>query len=125
MQNCKPFGVGIHSCKEFLGYVHSDVWGPFPVALLLGKWYYIYFIDEYLRFTWVYFFREKSNVFKTFKGWKVQVETQTGNKMMRYLRSDNGGEYTFKEFERYCKERGILRHLTTILLCNKILLLSG
>jgi hypothetical protein len=66
-QNRKPFGVGTHSSKEFLGYVHSDVWGPSPVASLSGKWYYVSFIDDYSRFTWVYFLKEKSKVFETFK----------------------------------------------------------
>ena len=76
-QNRKPFGVGTHSSKEFLGYVHSDVWGPSCIASLSGKWYYVSFIDDYSRFTWVYFLKERSDVFETFKGWRAQVETQT------------------------------------------------
>ena len=32
---------------------------------------------------------------------------------MKTLRSDNGGEYTSKEFEALCKETGIKRELTT------------
>jgi transposase InsO family protein len=119
-QSRNPFHVRTHSSKEFLRYVHSDVWGPSSIALLSRKWYYVSFIDDYSRFTWVYFLRERSDVFETFKGWRAQVETQTGNKVkalnirVRYLRSDNGGEYTSKEFGRYCKEKGILRHLTTV-----------
>ena len=116
----KPFGVGIHSFKVILEYVHSDVWGPSPVASLSGKWYYVVFIDDYSRFVWVYFLKEKSEVFATFKSWKAQVETQTGHKVkalnvrVRYLRSDNGGEYTSREFGEYCKAEGITRHLTTV-----------
>jgi len=119
-QHRKAFGVGIHHSKEFLAYIHSDVWGPSPIASLSGKWYYVSFIDDYSRFVWVYFLTEKSEVFATFKSWRAQVETQTGHKvktlnvMVRYLRSDNGGEYTSKEFGRYCKEEGITRHLTTV-----------
>jgi hypothetical protein len=33
---------------------------------------------------------------------------------MKYLQSSNGNEYTFKKFRRYCKEEGILLHLTII-----------
>jgi hypothetical protein len=36
------------------------------------------------------------------------------NIRLRYLRFNNGGEYTFKEFGRYCKEKGILSHLTIV-----------
>ena len=116
----KAFGVGIHNSKEFLAYIHSDVWGPSPVASLSGKWYYVVFIDDYSRFVWVYFLMEKSEVFATFKSWRAQVETQVGLKVkalnlrVRHLRTDNGGEYTSKEFGRYCKDEGITRHLTTI-----------
>jgi transposase InsO family protein len=36
------------------------------------------------------------------------------NVSMRYLRYDNDGKYTSKEFRRYCKKKGITRHLTTV-----------
>jgi transposase InsO family protein len=36
------------------------------------------------------------------------------NIKMRYLRFDNGGEYTFNKFGRYCKEEGITCHLITV-----------
>jgi transposase InsO family protein len=39
------------------------------------------------------------------------VENQTGRKI-RVLRSDNGGEYTSKEFEDYCTAVGIKKELT-------------
>ncbi|KAI5317980.1 hypothetical protein L3X38_037687 [Prunus dulcis] len=42
---------------------------------------------------WVYFMKQKSEVFAKFKEWKTEIENQTGRKI-KYLRSDNGGEYT-------------------------------
>ena len=38
------------------------------------------------------------------------MENQTGRKI-RVLRSDNGGEYTSKEFEGFCRQEGIRRQL--------------
>jgi hypothetical protein len=61
----------------------------------------------------VYFLHNKSDVFATFKKWRALVETQTGKKV-RYLRSDNGGEYDSKEFRMYCEEQGIVCHLTAV-----------
>lgn len=46
--------------------------------------------------------RHKDETFTKFKEWKVEVETQIGRKVT-YLRSDNGEEYTSKEFESFCK----------------------
>ena len=107
------FGVGTHSSKEMLEYIHSDVWGPSPIPSHSGKLYYVSFIDDYSRFVWVYFLHNKSDVFVTFKKWRALVENQTG-KRVRYLRSDNGGEYDSKEFRLYCNEQGIVCHLTAV-----------
>lgn len=103
-----------------LEYVHSDMWDPSQVASLSDKWYYVVFIDDYSRFVWVYFLKKKSEVFATFKSWRAQVETWTVHRVkalnvrVRYLRSDNGGEYISKEFGEYCKAEGITCHLTTV-----------
>ena len=56
------------------------------------------FVDEILRFTWVYFIRKKSDVFEYFKEFKTMVEKQTG-KYIKILRSDQGGEYTLGAFK--------------------------
>ena len=69
------FGVGTHNSKEILVYVHFDVWGKSPTPSHSGKEYYVSFVDDYSRYVWVYFMREKSDVFEVFKKWKVQVET--------------------------------------------------
>ena len=45
------------------------------------------------RKTWVYCIRQKYDVFDTFKKWKYLVENET-RKRLKFLRSDNGGEYT-------------------------------
>ena len=110
-QKRQAFGTGIHNTKEILEYVHSDVWGPSPITSLSGRLYYVSFIDDYSRYAWVYMLHAKSEVFATFLQWKAQVETQTGKKI-KFLRSDNGGEYTSGEFWLYCQQEGITCHLT-------------
>ena len=49
-----------------LDLVHTDLWGPFPMASLGGSRYYITFIDDCSRKVWVYFLKNKSDVFDTF-----------------------------------------------------------
>src|SRR5450759_2026640 len=119
-QHQHAFGVGIQHSDKILAYIHSDVWGPSPTTSNSGCLYYVSFIDDYLRYVWIYFMHLKSDAFAIFKMWKAQVESQTGNKVktldtrVRCLRSDNGGEYTFDIFEAYYKEQGITRHLTIV-----------
>ena len=53
--------------KAPLELVHTDVCGPMPEASLGGNKYFITFIDDYSRMTWMYFMKEKSDVFTIFK----------------------------------------------------------
>ncbi|GJS98311.1 retrovirus-related pol polyprotein from transposon TNT 1-94 [Tanacetum coccineum] len=64
------------------------------------------------RKVWVYFLKNKSEVFNTFKKWKATVENET-NLRVKCLKSDNGGEYSSQDFIEYCVENGI-RMLKTI-----------
>ncbi|XP_028208293.1 uncharacterized protein LOC114391484 [Glycine soja] len=50
--------------------------------------------------------KEKSEVFGVFKKFKALAENQSG-KQIKVLRSDRGKEYTSREFERFCEDKGI------------------
>jgi transposase InsO family protein len=80
------------------------------VASILGSMYYVSFIDDFSCKTWIYFLKTKDEVFSRFQEFKALVENQIG-KRIKVLRSDNGGEYTSKEFEGFCKEARIKREL--------------
>ena len=95
-----------------LELVHSDVWGPASASSLGDSLYYVAFIDDKTRKTWVYPMKNKSDVFSIFQKWKAFVELETGTKL-KCLRSDNGGEYCSKEFESFCARNGIQRQKTT------------
>ena len=98
--------------KHILELVHSDVFGPVKVPSLGKSVYYVSFIDDFSRNTWIYFFKQKSKVFDRFKKFKALVENQT-EKKIKVLRIDNGGEFCSKEFEEFCKKCGIARQKTT------------
>jgi transposase InsO family protein len=51
-------------------------------------------------------------VFNKFKEFKALIENLSERKI-KILRSDNGEEYTSKEFVNFCKDVGIKRELTT------------
>ncbi|KAA3458763.1 pleiotropic drug resistance protein 3-like [Gossypium australe] len=76
----------------------------------LGK-YFIIFIDDYSRFRWVYFLKVKSEVASVFWTFKTVAKIQSGYKL-RTISSDNGTEYTFDVFQRFCEESGIEHQLT-------------
>jgi len=71
-----------------------------------GSQYYVTFIDVSTRKVWVYFLKNKSDMFSVFKRWKKEVETQTSLKI-KCLKSDNGEEYDNSQFKEFCSENEI------------------
>ena len=67
--------------EEKLELVHIEVWVPSTVASLRGSNYYVTFIDDSTRKIWVYFLKNKFDIFDTFKKWKVMVENETNLKV--------------------------------------------
>jgi hypothetical protein len=74
--------------KRVLDIVHSDVCGLMSTTSLRGYVYYVSFIDDYSRKTWIYLLKEKNEVFGKFKEFKELEENMTERKI-KTLRSDN------------------------------------
>jgi hypothetical protein len=102
-QNWVRFPSGATRVEGKLQLVHSDVFGPVLVPSLRKFVYYVSFIDEFSRNTWIYFLRKESEVFDRFKEFKALVEIQT-KKIMKVLRTNNGREFYRNEFEELCKK---------------------
>ena len=97
--------------REPLELIHSDVCGPFNPPSFSKNRYFLLFIDDFSCKTWVYFLKEKSQVFECFKKFKAQVEKET-KYQIKAIRSDRGGEYNSKEFLQFCEDHGIRRPAT-------------
>ena len=100
------FPSGAKRANKILELVHNDVFGPVSVPSLGKSVYYVSFVDDFSRNTWIYFLTKKSEVFDKFKEFKALVENQI-EKKIKVLRTDNGGEFCKKEFEEFCKKCGI------------------
>ena len=78
--------------KEIVELVHSDVFRLVSVSSLGGSRYYVSFINDFSRMTWIYFMKKKSDVFKRFLEFKALLENQT-NRKIKVLSTDNGGYF--------------------------------
>ena len=54
--------VGKEKKSKKLELVHTDVWGPSQVSSIGASNYYVTFIDDAIRKTWVYCIQKKSDV---------------------------------------------------------------
>eukprot|EP00253_Pinus_taeda_P007785 PITA_07785 len=97
--------------RDILELVHTDICGPMQTRSLGGAYYFLLFVDDCTRFSWVYFLSKKSQAFQYFKEFKVMIENQTAKKI-KILRSDQGGEYRLNEFMNFCKQHGIIQQFT-------------
>ncbi|KAM2723556.1 hypothetical protein EV1_026500 [Malus domestica] len=98
-----PYEESKFKAKEPLELVHSDVFGPVKQLSIGGMRYMVTFIDDFSRYVWVFFVKEKSDTFSKFKEFRESAEGEVGKKI-RCLRTDNGGEYSSREFSQYLRE---------------------
>ena len=106
-----PYEESKFKAKVPLELIHSDLFVPVKQPSVSGYRYMITFIDDFSRYVWVDFLKEKSEAFDKFKGFKEKVEKEVGRKI-QCLRTDNGGEFTSTEFTRYLQDCEIKRQLT-------------
>ena len=88
-----PFISSNHLSSEPFNLIHLDIWGPFHTMFIEGFQYFLTIVDDYTRFTWVYFLCAKSDFFF------LLILTQFGAKI-KSVRSDNAPELTFTDFYR-------------------------
>ena len=70
--------------KGMLELIHSNVCGPISSTSLSGFEYYITFIDDYSRNTWIYFLKAKSEVFEKFKEFKALIENLSDKRIKTF-----------------------------------------
>jgi transposase InsO family protein len=97
--------------KAPLELIHTDIYSPMGIKSHRGNMYFIIFIDDFSRMCWVYFLRQKSEIISVFRNFQKIVERQSGC-LIKKLRSFRGGEYNFKEFEKFYEDIGLERQLT-------------
>lgn len=98
--------------NEALELLHMDLCGPLPVPSMGGSRYVYVIVDNYSRYTSVYFLKTKDEVFDSFVEFMNKPETEL-NKKIKKVRSDNGTEFVNQRFENLFKEKGI-QHQRTV-----------
>lgn len=108
-----PFAKSDSRSKAHLKYIHGDVMGPTRTPSFSEFHYMLILVDDFSRFTWVYFIKQKSEVLTMFQEFKETVKGVLGLKI-KCLRIDNGGEFTSERFFKFCRQFGIRRQLSCV-----------
>nr|GEX12782.1 zinc finger, CCHC-type [Tanacetum cinerariifolium] len=98
--------------SEILELVHYDICELNEQLTRGGNRYFITFIVDCSRYTYVYLLKSKDQAFETFKIYKAEVENQKGKKI-QILKSNRGGEYFSIEFSSCCESQGLIHQRTT------------
>jgi hypothetical protein len=72
----EKFGKGkSQQASEPLDLIHSYIMGPFSHPSIIKVRFFLIFVDDFSHFTWIYFLRQKSEVFQHLKDFKALVDT--------------------------------------------------
>jgi hypothetical protein len=94
-----------------LELVFSDVLGAAPESVGRFK-YYVSFIDDFSKFTWIYLIKHKSEVFQCFSDFQNLVERMFGRKLIAMQPDLGGGGTSIKSLIPFFQHIGISHHVS-------------
>jgi transposase InsO family protein len=89
-----------------LELLHMDLFGRITYISIGMSKYFLVIVDDYSRFTWVFFLKEKSQTQETLKRFLRGAQNEFGLRIKK-IRSDNGTEFKNSRIEGFLKEDGI------------------
>jgi hypothetical protein len=102
--------VGVHhphknimTTDRTLELLHMDLFGLIAYISIDGSKYYLVIVDDYSRFTWVFFLQEKYQTQETLKRFLRQAQNEFGLRIKK-IRSDNGMEFKNSQIEGFLEE---------------------
>ncbi|KAJ9536147.1 hypothetical protein OSB04_un000680 [Centaurea solstitialis] len=101
------------SIRSPLQLLHMDLFGPVNVQSIAGKKYTLVIVDEYSRYTWVFFLRSKSDAPEEIILFVRKME-KLNNLSVRSIRSDHGTEFKNSTLETFFDQKGISQNFSSV-----------
>ena len=107
------FSKSDHRKKSPFDMIQSDVWGPCSILGKSNQKWFLLFIDDFSRYTWIYMLRAKSEV-PTIIIQFIDLIFNQFDKRVRIFRSDNAKEYFSSEVNSYMENHGIIHESSCV-----------
>ncbi|KAJ9556713.1 hypothetical protein OSB04_011327, partial [Centaurea solstitialis] len=108
-----PFPVSNKRSTFPFYLIHTDIWGPSNVSNISGARWFVTFIDDCTRVTWVFLLKHKSDVSSVLPNFILMIKNQFGVNIKR-LRSDNARDYFNQTLTSYCQKEGIIHESSCV-----------
>ena len=108
-QTALPFNNSVSHALFSFDLIHSDVWGPSPISTAGGSRSFVIFVNDFYRYTWIYLFKNRSELYQIYRDFTKMIETQF-SKPLKIFRSDNAQEYKAHEFTSIPHQFGTVPH---------------
>ncbi|GKA03635.1 retrovirus-related pol polyprotein from transposon TNT 1-94 [Tanacetum coccineum] len=95
-----------------LELLHMDLCSPMRVASINGKKYILVIVDDYSRYTWVYFLHSKDETPEIIKKFIAQAQLNYKAKVCK-IRTDNGTEFKNATLKAHYEKLGIMQQFST------------
>jgi transposase InsO family protein len=89
-----------------LELLHMDLFGTVTYLSIGGSKYGLVVVEDFSRFTWVFFLQDKSETQGTLKRFLRRAQNEFELKVKK-IRSDNGSEFKNLQVEEFLEEEGI------------------
>jgi hypothetical protein len=87
--------------------LHLDTVGPSQVHSMRGKWYVLIIVDDYSRYSWVFFLESKDQVFEHFWLLALRLNNEHPN-CLKAIRSNNGTEFRIPLLMSFALSMGLI-----------------
>jgi transposase InsO family protein len=89
-----------------LEMLHMDLFGPVAYISIGGNKYGLVTVDDYSRYTWVFFLQDKSETQEVLKKFLKRAQNEFDAKVKK-IRSDNDTEFKNTQVEDFLDKEGI------------------
>ena len=70
-----PFNTSESISTDIFDLIHSNVWGPSSVSSIGGSRYFVVFVDNYSRYSWIFNMKHRFELLQVYSTFVKMIET--------------------------------------------------